>query len=104
MWNFQSSLNVSMNDLKIIQVTQRLHQVFKALHNSELKDSLDPYQPEVFLQSLRYSTKYKLFYKIVINFNILLIEMSILYLRAINNMMLMNSLYACWIILERDVN
>lgn len=54
MWNFQSPLNVSMNDLKIIQVTERLHQVFEALHNSELKDSSDPYQPEVFLQSLRY--------------------------------------------------
>ncbi|VVC40763.1 Hypothetical protein CINCED_3A007142 [Cinara cedri] len=53
MWNLQSSLNVSMNDLKIIQVTERLHQVFEALHNSELKDSSDPYQPEVFLQSLR---------------------------------------------------
>lgn len=43
-----------MNDLKIIQVTERLHQVFEALHNFELKDSSDPYQPEVFLQSLRY--------------------------------------------------
>uniref|UniRef100_A0A2S2NLS6 Ubiquitin carboxyl-terminal hydrolase 1 n=1 Tax=Schizaphis graminum TaxID=13262 RepID=A0A2S2NLS6_SCHGA len=53
MWNFQSSLNVSMNDLKIIQVTERLHQVFEALHNCELKDNSDPYQPEVFLQSLR---------------------------------------------------
>lgn len=42
-----------MNDLKIIQVTERLHQVFEALHNSELKDNSDPYQPEVFLQSLR---------------------------------------------------
>lgn len=48
-----------MNDLKIIQVTERLHQVFEALHNSELKDNSDPYQPEVFLQSLRYSTHYK---------------------------------------------
>jgi hypothetical protein len=42
-----------MNDLKIIQVTERLHQVFEALHNCELKDNSDPYQPEVFLQSLR---------------------------------------------------
>lgn len=51
-----------MNDLKIIQVTERLHQVFEALHNSELKDSSDPYQPEVFLQSLRYRMEYKCFY------------------------------------------
>jgi len=47
-----------MNDLKIIQVTERLHQVFEALHNCELKDSSDPYQPEVFLQSLRYIIYY----------------------------------------------
>lgn len=47
-----------MNDLKIIQVTERLHQVFEALHNSELKDNSDPYQPEVFLQSLRYWFKW----------------------------------------------
>ncbi|XP_050542668.1 ubiquitin carboxyl-terminal hydrolase 1 [Daktulosphaira vitifoliae] len=51
-WNCQS-FNASINDLKIIQVTERLHQVFEALHNSELKDNSDPYQPEVFLQSLR---------------------------------------------------
>lgn len=63
MWNSQSPLNVSMNDLKIIQVTERLHQVFEALHNSELKDSSDPYQPEVFLQSLRYSLDCKNIFK-----------------------------------------
>lgn len=68
MWNFQSSLNVSMNDLKIIQVTERLHQVFEALHNCELKDSSDPYQPEVFLQSLRYIIDDKCFYKYYFEF------------------------------------
>lgn len=95
-----------MNDLKIIQVTERLHQVFEALHNCELKDCSDPYQPEVFLQSLRYITDDKCSYKYHFKFYfyVLEIEMSIQFLRETNNMMPMNYLSACWIISGRDVN
>ncbi|CAH0395728.1 unnamed protein product [Bemisia tabaci] len=40
-------------DAKIAAATERLHDLFESLHNSEFKDQTEPFQPEVFLQSLR---------------------------------------------------
>lgn len=38
---------------KIAVATLRLHDLYVALHNAELKDHVEPYQPEIFLTALR---------------------------------------------------
>jgi len=43
----------STNEDKIILATLRLHELYEALHHAELKDHIEPYQPEVFLTALR---------------------------------------------------
>jgi hypothetical protein len=37
--------------------TDKLHQLYEALHIEELKDHMEPYPPHVFLHSLRYKVK-----------------------------------------------
>lgn len=43
----------TQQDDKIVLATLRLHELYEGLHSSELKDHMEPYQPEVFLTALR---------------------------------------------------
>ncbi|XP_039289966.1 ubiquitin carboxyl-terminal hydrolase 1 [Nilaparvata lugens] len=55
MWNSSKdlpSLGDSAN-AKIQLATERLHDLYESLHNTELKDHMEAFQPEVFLHALR---------------------------------------------------
>lgn len=47
------SLGATGTDAKIALATERLHELYESLHNAELKDHTEPFQPEVFLHALR---------------------------------------------------
>lgn len=47
------SLGASGADGRIALATERLHELYESLHNAELKDHTEPFQPEVFLHALR---------------------------------------------------
>lgn len=40
--------------------TEKLHELFMALHTSEARENSEPYQPDAFLQALRYMHKFLL--------------------------------------------
>lgn len=42
------------NKHRIQIATEKLHELFMALHAAEVKENSEPYQPDAFLQALRY--------------------------------------------------
>lgn len=48
-----SSGMIELNKPRIQVATEKLHQLFQALRESETSDNNEPYQPDAFLQALR---------------------------------------------------
>ena len=55
------------NKPRIQVATEKLHELFIALRESEVKENNEPYQPDAFLQALRFVFKVKIVSKITIN-------------------------------------
>lgn len=45
--------NESYAKKRVQAVSEKLHEVYESLHNAELKESTEPFQPDVFLHALR---------------------------------------------------
>lgn len=45
--------NETYTKKRVQTVTEKLHEVYESLHSAELKESTEPFQPEIFLHALR---------------------------------------------------
>lgn len=54
-WNMEQmrASNESYAKKRVQAVSEKLHEVYESLHNAELKESTEPFQPDVFLHALR---------------------------------------------------
>ncbi|KAJ1527875.1 hypothetical protein ONE63_007813 [Megalurothrips usitatus] len=54
-WNMEQmrTSNENCTKKRVQTVTEKLHEVYESLHSAELKESTEPFQPEIFLHALR---------------------------------------------------